>query len=257
MDAGSERDSREFVQELKFYLSPHAAAAAAAWGRQRLQPDPHGGGECADEYAVTSVYFDTAGFDVYRRVGSFGRAKYRVRRYDGSDFVFLERKAKTRLRVSKRRSRVALEALAQLNEGEPELGWAGYWFHRRLLGRALRPVCCIGYRRLARVGYTEGGPVRMTLDQDLRAWRVADMRFETANAPITLTRNRPILELKFGRTLPAVFKELIHQFAATPQGISKYRLALPALGLAAATTANKSTSDGITTGDGRAETVNA
>jgi hypothetical protein len=247
MDAGSERTSREFVQELKFFLAPHAAAAVTTWARSRLQPDPHGGGQCADEYGVASVYFDTPGFDVYRRLGSFGRAKYRVRRYDASDVVFLERKTKSSTRVSKRRSRVGLDTLAQLSAARPELGWPGYWFHRRLLSRVLQPVCCIGYQRMARVADTEEGPVRLTLDQELRTWRVSGLRFDAADAPTALARNRPILELKFGRALPAVFKELIHEFAAAPQGISKYRLALPALGLDARRAA----------GDGCAETVNA
>jgi len=238
MDAGSERDSREFIQELKFYLTPHAASAVTAWVRHRLQPDPHGGGPDADEYGVTSLYFDTLGFDVYRRVGSFARAKYRVRRYGASDLVFLERKAKTRTRVSKRRSCVALATLAQLSEHRPERDWAGFWFHRRLLGRALRPVCCIGYQRLARVAHTEGGPVRLTLDQDLHTWRACGTRLEAVDASTSLARNRPILELKFGRVLPTLFKELIREFAPTPQGISKYRLAFPALGLDSSITAS-------------------
>jgi hypothetical protein len=235
MEAASERDGREFVRELKFYLTPAAAIALAAWVRHRLQPDPHGGGQSADEYAVSSVYFDTVGFSVYRRVGSFGRAKYRVRRYDASDFVFLERKAKTRARVTKRRWRVSLASLELLNGRPLGRDSPGYWFHRRLLGRALQPVCGIAYQRLARIGQTESGPVRLTLDQNLYAWRAEETRFDVVPAPTLLARNRPILELKFGQALPTVFKELIRDFAPAPQGISKYRLALPALGLATPT----------------------
>jgi hypothetical protein len=230
------RESREFIHELKFYLAPARAGALRDWVRERLRPDPHGGGDAGDRYQVTSAYLDTAAFDVYRRNGSFARSKYRVRRYDDSDTVFLERKTKRGTRVCKRRSPIAMETLDALWRSRPEPSRAGYWFHRRVLGRALHPICYISYLRLARVGESGSGPIRLTLDENLRAWRAAGAGFEAMPAAAALAHDRLILELKYGSVMPALFKALIAEFAPVPQGISKYRLALPALGLPAPAT---------------------
>ena len=86
------REHRPFAAEVKFLLAPSEADAVRAWARGRLPPDPHGAGEDADYYRITSLYADTAAQDVFFRRGSFGRSKYRIRRYADSDMVFLERK---------------------------------------------------------------------------------------------------------------------------------------------------------------------
>jgi len=49
---------------------------------------------------------------------------------------------------------------------------------------------------------------------------------------VALSHAGLILELKFGHAMPAVFKSLIREFAPRLAGISKYRLAAQALGLA-------------------------
>jgi len=107
---------------------------------------------------------------VFHRNGSYGRSKYRIRRYGRSDVACLERKLKTRGLLAKRRSPVELEELPRLNNGDPEPGWAGQWFHQRLQARRLDPVCRIQYRRTARVAMTRNGPIRLTLDDAICAW---------------------------------------------------------------------------------------
>src|SRR6266705_2729617 len=89
------REHRAFVREMKFLLSPGLADDVLDWARARLDRDPHGGGPHGDTYQTTSLYFDTREFDVFHRRGSFGRSKYRIRRYGSADFIFLERKLKT------------------------------------------------------------------------------------------------------------------------------------------------------------------
>ncbi|ODT68079.1 MAG: hypothetical protein ABS75_21910 [Pelagibacterium sp. SCN 63-23] len=47
-----------------------------------------------------------------------------------------------------------------------------------------------------------------------------------------LLNGRAILELKYVGEAPALFKQLADTFQLNPEPVSKYRLAIPALGLA-------------------------
>lgn len=228
-------DSPEFATEIKFLVPADLGAEIRCWSRRHLAPDPYAGGEMGDSYRTTSLYFDTEGFDVLRRTGSFGRSKYRVRRYGESDGVFLERKMKTRNLVGKRRSLIPAADLERLGR-EPLRGWPGHWFHRRIAARLLRPVCQIAYSRTARVGVADSGPIRMTLDQEVRALPVESAAFRP-EAGVPLADGEMILELKFRRTVPAVFQELMETFRLQPQAVSKYRLASAVEGCIAGWTA--------------------
>src|SRR4051812_20272243 len=105
------RETREFARETKFLVDASAVDDVKAWSRATFGSDPNGAGPFSDEYATTSLYFDTPGFDVYRRNGSFARGKFRVRRYGLLDFIFLERKMRTDMLLAKRRTTVDLESL--------------------------------------------------------------------------------------------------------------------------------------------------
>lgn len=225
-------ESRAFASELKFHVSAADAGALRQWARHNLAADPYGAGEAGDTYLTTSLYFDTPGFDVYRRNGSYKRSKYRVRRYCGGGIVFLERKMKTRSLVSKRRSTIDIRELPRIGEPSAEKHWPGYWFHRRLLARDLRALCQVSYERTARVAMTGNGPIRLTLDEDLRALPVDAVEFQSG-AGVPLNPGSCILELKFRYAMPVVFKHLLAEFGLNPQPISKYRLAVQSLGYAA------------------------
>jgi len=226
-------ERREFASEIKFLIPPDRVELIRAWARAHLEPDPNGTGADHDTYGITSLYFDTNRFDVFHGSGSFGRSKYRVRRYNGNESIFLERKTKTRTWVSKRRSLVGIDYLPLLKGASASVDWPGFWFHRRLLGRQLQPVCQISYQRTARVGTAEGHPIRMTLDRDLRASARLAHAFDDRSVGTPLLDQTWILELKYRHTLPALFKRLITELAPSPQRISKYRLAVTTLGLAA------------------------
>ena len=75
------REVRTFATEIKFVVDSDLAGRIREWARAQLAPDPHGAGAAKDEYLTTSVYFDTEQLDVFHRRGSFGRSKYRIRRY--------------------------------------------------------------------------------------------------------------------------------------------------------------------------------
>jgi len=234
------RENREFASEIKFLIPSAVAAQIQGWARAGLSPDPHAGGEHGDGYVITSLYFDTADFAVFHRRGSYGRSKYRIRRYGGSEVVFLERKLKTRGLLTKRRSMVPANELGRL-ACEPEASrWPGRWFQRRLLVRDLKPVCQISYRRIARVAMTDHGPIRLTLDDALHAMPASETRFSRGAGTLIL-EDRMILEMKFRHALPAQFKYLIEEFALTPGPFSKYRRAATFLGLAASREAEAQT----------------
>ena len=227
-----QRENREFAAELKFTVTPLLAEQIRDWARARLSPDPNADGERHDTYRITSLYFDTARLDVFRRQGSYGRSKYRIRRYDFAKTVFLERKLKTRGLVSKRRSLVPLGDLGYLTEPDAAGGWPGTWYHKRLLVRQLKPICQISYHRTARVLMTPRGPIRLTLDENLRTVATNDLVYDDSEQGTRLIPNQVILELKYRSEMPVLFKLLTEEFALHPQPVSKYRLAVTSLGLA-------------------------
>jgi hypothetical protein len=234
-------DHRLFAYEIKFLVTPSTAEGIREWARRHLDADPNGSGQAGDTYLTSSLYYDTPAFDVYARHGSFGRSKYRVRRYCDGGIAFLERKLKTRNLVSKRRSIAGVDEVGKLGGDVAAKGWPGYWFHRRVIARGLRPVCQISYRRTARVAMTGAGPIRLTIDEAIRAIAVGDPAFQPSGAGVDLTGGLCILELKYRRTLPAQFKRLIAEFGLRPQPVSKYRLAAKALRFAPEKAAKKET----------------
>jgi hypothetical protein len=175
------------------------------------------------------VYFDTDGGDVFHRRGSFGRSKYRVRRYGTLHYVFLERKLRKPGILVKRRTTIAIDELPRLVAEDPDPDWHGEWFHRRVLLRQIHPVCQLSYARIARFGRTTEGPVRLTLDSDVRVTPADEPRFsDMGGEPVV--GDRMILELKYRQHVPALFKQLVETFALEPQPASKYRLGITALG---------------------------
>lgn len=224
------REYRESACELKFLVSIAASAQIHAWAQSRLQPDPHADGEHGDGYRITSLYLDTAQFDVFHRRGSFGRSKYRVRRYGAGEVAFLERKLKTKGLLAKRRSTLNLERLEGLHSPNPDPDPDAFWFHRRLLARGLLPICQISYRRTARFALTQLGPIRLTLDDNLCALPVRRLAFEDLAQARPILPDQRVLELKFRGSLPRLFHELLQEFSLSPSAFSKYRHAARTLG---------------------------
>jgi len=223
------RETREAAREVKFVIAPDVATRVLEWSRDRMAPDPHGSGPAGDEYRPTTIYFDTAGFDVYGRRGSYGRSKYRVRRYGASPTIFLERKMRTDEVLNKRRTSVPIEQLPALTSTNLDDEWEGLWFRKRLEARRLLPVCQVSYRRTARVTMGPYGPIRLTLDQDLRAMVATEVAFHSGEGDRVLTE-RVILEMKFLADMPSLFKQAVEEFALQPSACSKYRTSLDALG---------------------------
>ena len=222
-------EKREFASELKFLIDPATAERVRAWARAHLAADPNAQGPASDTYAVTSIYFDTAGLDVFHRRGRHHHSKFRVRRYGGGS-LFFERKLKIRGRLAKRRTPATAADVANLSGPLFATTWPGFWFQQKIAARQLRPQCQIDYERTARVLTTAAGPIRLTLDENIRARPADEIRFHDAPDATRVT-DRVVLELKYRRELPVLFRTLVEQFALHPRPFSKYCTALPALGL--------------------------
>ena len=231
----SHLEKKEFASELKFLLDPARAELVRVWAREQLVADPNAGGPTTgDTYAITSLYFDNTALDVFHRRHRMHLSKYRVRRYGGPDGpVFLERKLKARGRLAKRRFPVTAEEIALVAAPVVPEAWAGRWFHTRVVARRLRPICEISYDRLARVLLTAAGPIRLTMDTRLRARSTAGLAFQDDGSGLPLASDQVVLELKYRRELPVLFRELVARFQLSPQPFSKYRTAVTALELAA------------------------
>jgi hypothetical protein len=226
------KNREEPAFELKFQLDEAQAREVARWAQQHLHLDPHGLPELGNAYRVHGLYFDTPALDVFHRSSGYKKKKYRLRRYGANAHVFLEQKRKSAGRVAKRRVQVEEAELQRLRQEPIDPAWSGSWFQRRISVRKLAPSCSISYQRQAYFGQNGEGPLRLTLDRNLRSqlaegWTVA----EVAEGTPMLT-DQVLLELKFRRHLPAVFKALMQDLSLTPGSLSKYRLAVQTLGLA-------------------------
>jgi hypothetical protein len=219
-----------YTSEVKFVVEASAGREIAQWVREHLIADEHGGGPYGDEYRVTSVYFDTTAGDVFHRRESYGRSKYRIRRYQSERTVFLERKLRTAALLAKRRTQVDIETLGRLGGQALGNGDPARWFERRLQLRSLGPVCQVSYLRIARHARTPAGLARLTLDSGVAA--VANPICGFVDGGETgLLDNEMILEIKFRSHVPVAFKQLVERFRLSPRPASKYRLAAKALGV--------------------------
>jgi len=228
VDAYSSRETRDWARELKFLVDEDRAPALRDWARAYLARDHFGSGPHGDQYTTTSLYFETPAFDVYHRRGSYGRSKFRIRRYGSSDIVFLERKFRTSRLLAKRRTTVPLDEMDNLESPAPARAWPGYWFHRRVLLRRLSPLVQMSYDRTARVGLGPTGTMRMTIDTNLRVLPMPDRAF-IPGVGFPLIEGQCIVELKYRAEIPALFKELVETFKLAPSPVSKYRIGLGVL----------------------------
>ena len=129
-----------YTAEIKFLVSEATGLRVREWARTRLEADPHGAGPHSDEYRVSTLYLDTPARDVFHRRGSYGRSKYRIRRYGEESRVFLERKLRTASRLAKRRTDIPLDSLHLLPNRHPDDRDGTTWFRQRVLVRQLEPV---------------------------------------------------------------------------------------------------------------------
>ena len=96
----------------------------------------------------------------------------------------------------KRRTTVPVGEFERLDGNKPDPLWDGYWFHRRVVARQLRPLVQLSYVRCARTGMSPHGRVRMTIDFDLRVLPLPDRAFLPGTG-LPLLPGQNIVELKY------------------------------------------------------------
>ncbi len=225
------REARGSAAEKKVLLDAALGAQVREWARTRLKADSYGAGPFGDEYLTSSLYFDTSGLDVFHKRGSFGRAKYRIRRYSSAEYAFLERKLRKPNLLVKRRTQVGLDVVAALGSGRVPVGSPARWFADRLAMRRLAPSCLISYHRTARGLPTPTGLARLTVDEGLHVVPAVDFSLpDVGLGGEPILPGRVILELKYRGALPEVFADLLRTFGLQWQTASKYRLGMAALG---------------------------
>jgi hypothetical protein len=152
------RETRVYAREIKFVIDTSLASEIQQWMRANLEPDENGTGPFGDEYATSSLYFETPKFDVFHRRGSYGRSKYRIRRYGLADSMFLERKFRTdRLLASAVRPCRSLTSVAwrrmRATRSGQAIGFTGVCW----CGSCTR---CFSFRTTGRLGWArQYGPV--------------------------------------------------------------------------------------------------
>lgn len=219
--------------EMKFLLDEVQAREVESRLRYCMQVDPHADPVLGNGYRITSLYCDTPRFDVFRRVGRYGRFKLRLRQYGVAEKLYLERKARRGNRVRKRRSAIELDELPKFHAAGFEPDWEGTWFRRQLLRNELAPVCLITYQRLAYFGSGDEGPLRLTFDREIRGGLSSDWSLNGADQGESLLSDRVVCEFKFRRSLPTPFKAVIAELQLRPVGVSKFRHCLTAAGIIA------------------------
>ncbi len=225
------RESRASATEKKFLLDAALGVRVREWARTRLAADPHGSGTFGDEYLTSSLYFDNDRLDVFHRRRSFGRAKFRIRRYSGADYVFIERKLRRPNLLVKRRTQIDLELVTAIERGELAEDSPASWFSDRLHVRRLTPSCLLSYHRTARGIATPSGLARLTVDDGLHVAAANGFSFPEAGLTGELILpGQVILEIKYRGLLPEIFKDLVRTFNLRWQTASKYRLGMMALG---------------------------
>ncbi len=229
--------------EVKFLIDDVTRSELVAFLSRWLAPDPHGTSADNGGYEVTTLYTDTPDGDVYFRKGRFARVKYRLRGYGSSSHAFLECKRKRNQAVRKQRVAIDRAAVGKLVESDGHSA-ATSWFTERIRRHSLQPVCLVSYRRQAYFGASMDGPIRLTLDRDVRGGLINGWSLDCPRTrPITID-NAFIGEFKFCGAMPAIFKQAVARWRLDVQSISKYRRAVDTLSIDAVRLFGSSTRGG-------------
>lgn len=221
--------NKKFRNEFKYYLNIYDYLSLKQKLMQLLTLDKNSISE--EGYGIRSLYFDgvtnNALYD--KNDGIFGREKYRIRIYNGSDAkISLERKSKYGDFVNKEAAPISKLEYESILQGEYNLLSTRDEslikdFYAALQFRYFQPVVIVDYIREA---YVYGpGNVRVTFDKKLAAAvNTLDMFDSTMLLEEVLNPQQMIMEVKFDEFLPDVIRQLLQPEKFVRSAISKYVL---------------------------------
>jgi len=192
-------------------------------------------------YYVSSIYFDTPMLKDYheKAAGLLDRKKVRIRSYSkrplgqepDSDKIWLEIKEKHDMMISKKRILVSSQELNQILHSPhsayrtigARLSSQERPFFSKFIflitSESRKPYILIQYKRRAFQYLSGEDRVRITLDYDIRA----EKRKLFSSEPSTdVSKGSAIVELKFGKKLPAPVKFLLEKYRLQRDAYSKY-----------------------------------
>jgi hypothetical protein len=222
------RSGTRRAYEVKFNLPDDAARRLESALHARMAVDPHADSPTGS-YRVTTLYFDTPDFAMYRKAPGYRTSKHRIRRYGDALEAYLEWKSKRGRRVRKRRTAASIGELSRLAFAADESDRDGAWFAHRLAAKGLVPACRVEYERVALCGHASGGPIRATFDR--RLCGSASLAIDQDGPLSPLPIDGTIVEFKFADAMPALFREAIACFGLAETAASKYRACIDVLGL--------------------------
>ena len=204
-----------------------------------MEVDPHVTDRDAATYRIDSVYYDTPDLQCFRRRGASKVPKYRVRRYERGDVVFLEEKLRRDDLIWKRRLGLTEAEVVPITDGTEPLEGGAEWFRSRFRMMRLRPTARITYRRHALVTETE----RLTIDDDMQAIGLLESRdisvklmsdvSDQSSAGVAEAANTTdvaVVELKYVGEPSPLFRELERDLLREVVGFSKYASGMRLLG---------------------------
>ena len=186
-----------------------------------IDRDPNG-------YLIRSLYFDSINDDDYydKLGGEINRKKIRLRIYEpNADFVKLEIKAKYDIHQLKRSLILNREAAEQLiNENydillnyDNDTAKEAYIILRTGL---YKPKIIIEYKRIA---YLTATTTRITFDYDIKSSDDVKSFFnQNINYNDLITKKDIVLEVKFDRFLEPHISNILADYSANNQSVSKY-----------------------------------
>ena len=197
--------------------------------------DPQTGG-----YSVEGIYYETPELNVFNRTPGYSRKKFRIRRYSEGATLFLERKAKRKGIVTKKRIQLEANRLSEVLQWSTAMDSAAAstdrteldWFARRIDKQKLRPTLCIAYDRVAFLQMEHHGPIRLTIDRGLGCCKLDQSDFPRKSGYQRILEGQCVVELKYREALPTTFHELIEEFQLRVQPVSKFRHGMLVTGLA-------------------------
>jgi SPX domain protein involved in polyphosphate accumulation len=221
--------------EQKYIVTEEKALEVRRFIASRLELDEHGAGKANSSYPVHSLYLDSDDLKLYWDTinGEKDRVKLRLRFYDDSPdapvfFEFKQRMNKCRI---KKRAAVRRNAVDRLLSGHTP--WrldlisedaaqllALQEFCDRVRELQARPTVHVAFFREAYMG---DNSVRLTMDREVRAQPEPTARLSTTmTEPIMIWGPDVILELKFTREFPELFRELVSTLGLRQCGAAKY-----------------------------------
>jgi len=217
---------KKLRHEQKFYLHVHDYMALRHKVSSMLSMDRNALGP--EGYEIRSLYFDGLHSHALhdKNNGVFGREKYRIRIYNGSDAkITLERKSKYGEYVCKESAPLTRPEYDAIMEGEysflQEKGIVLLKEFYAALVRGFRPITIVNYVREAYV--YEPGNVRITFDKQLSGGiNTCDLFHLDLVLEEALPPSQTILEVKFDAFLPDHIRKVVQPDNHQRSSISKY-----------------------------------